>query len=90
MSCALFVTPKFLKLKKKATKALQKGLDENIGVLLESPNLGELKKGDIAGVRVYKFKHADNQILIAYRVDIKDSKIILYAFGTHENFYRVF
>jgi mRNA interferase RelE/StbE len=86
----LFTTPKFLKLKKKTTKALQKQLDGNIEIISKNPDIGELKKGDLAGVRVYKFRYGNDQILIAYRVDTINNRIILYAFGTHENFYKKF
>lgn len=88
MSYELFATPKFLKLKKKATKTLQVLLDENIEMIYRNLEIGELKKGDLAGVRVHKFRHGSDQILLAYRVNAKEKKIILYAFGTHENFYR--
>ncbi len=88
MSFELFATPKFLKLKKKAVRTLQKQLKENIEFILKKPAIGQLKKGDLAGVRVHKFRFRNDQILLAYKVDTKNKRIILYAFGTHENFYK--
>lgn len=47
---------------------------------------GEEKKGDLAGVHVYKFRVQDQQFLVAYEFD-KDNLSLL-ALGVHENFYR--
>lgn len=88
MELELFAAPKFVKLKKKAAAVLQDKLDENIRIIAANPEIGELKKGDLAGVRVHKFRHGNDQILIAYRIDAVNKRLILYAFGTHENFYR--
>ena len=88
MGFELLASPKFLKLKKKSKKTFQKKLDENIKLVSKKPAIGELKKGDLSGVRVHKFRFGSDQILLAYKADIKNKKIILYAFGTHENFYR--
>jgi len=54
--------------------------------IAENPKIGELKKGDLSGVRVYKFDLLNQQMLLAY-VELK-KEITLIFFGSHENFYR--
>jgi mRNA interferase RelE/StbE len=50
------------------------------------PFIGESKKGDLAGVRVHKFRHNGQVKLLAYTVD--EVSLTLLAYGSHENFYR--
>jgi mRNA interferase RelE/StbE len=54
--------------------------------VLADPLCGEQKKGDLAGVRVYKFRIKDQQFLLAYEFNKKT--LYLLALGVHENFYR--
>lgn len=54
--------------------------------IMDNPNIGESKKGDFQGVRVYKFKMINQEYLLAYTV--AESQLILLSIGTHENFYR--
>jgi hypothetical protein len=53
---------------------------------MASPEVGEPKRGDLAGVYVYKFDCVGQQFLLAYEwsPDLR----ILRALGVHENFYR--
>ena len=45
-----------------------------------------IKKGDLAGVFVYKFKCIGQLTLLAYEYDTATRKLLL--LGSHENFYR--
>jgi mRNA interferase RelE/StbE len=54
--------------------------------VLGDPLCGEQKKGDLAGVRVHKFRIKDQQFLLAYEFNKKT--FYLLALGVHENFYR--
>ncbi len=47
-----------------------------------------MKKGDLAGTRVYKFKFNNQQMLLAYSVSLDKTKLVLMGYGVHENFYR--
>lgn len=53
---------------------------------MSDPTCGEEKKGDLAGVRVYKFRVLDQQFLLAYEYD--EQALFLLGLGIHENFYR--
>ena len=54
--------------------------------IIEDPEAGEEKKGDLRGVFVYKFKCLDRQFLLACTWDPATRTLL--ALGVHENFYR--
>jgi mRNA-degrading endonuclease RelE of RelBE toxin-antitoxin system len=79
---------RFNKQIKKLHSQAKKELDKALHVIMQKPDIGELKKGDLLGVRVYKFKIQKQLALLAY-VYLKDeNSIFLLSFGSHENFYR--
>jgi mRNA-degrading endonuclease RelE of RelBE toxin-antitoxin system len=80
-------TPTFKRAYKKLKDNDRKEVNNNIRQIAENPEIGELKTGDLAGVRVFKFRMHDQQILLAYEFD-GDMVILLMAIGVHENFYR--
>jgi mRNA-degrading endonuclease RelE of RelBE toxin-antitoxin system len=63
-------------------------LDNSIRKLIQTLFIGDLKKGDLTEVRVYKFKMKHSLILLAYIYDDTAQTITLLKFGSHENFYR--
>ena len=76
----------FIRFKKKSHKNLQLEIDEQVKKILENPELGELKKGDLRGIRVHKFTFKTQLYLISYEAVGKT--LNLYVIGTHENFYQ--
>ncbi|MBQ0713890.1 MAG: type II toxin-antitoxin system RelE/ParE family toxin [Paraperlucidibaca sp.] len=88
MSWRLLQTPEFTRDVKKLTKQQKQALDSALRELLSDPLRGELKVGDLAGVRVYKFHLLKQPVLLAY--EIEDERLLLYLLklGSHENFYR--
>ncbi|ADE16311.1 conserved hypothetical protein [Nitrosococcus halophilus Nc 4] len=83
----LLVTPSFAQAAKKLHRAQKAELDKAVRSVSTNPEVGEVKVGDLAGIRVYKF-HLSNQLcLLAYRILEKD-KLKLLTFGPHENFYH--
>ena len=79
-------SPLFNRKAKKLKKNEKSRLDDEVRGLLENPEKGEEKKGDLRGVLVHKYKLNKEQILIAY--EITDYGIHLLTFGSHENYYR--
>jgi mRNA interferase RelE/StbE len=61
-------------------------VDDAITEIIKSPTVGEQKKGDLAGVFVYKFKCNGQLTLLAYEYDAVSRLLLL--LGSHENFYR--
>lgn len=77
---------------KKAVKKLHKNqkadLDAAVRTLMDNPNLGIQKVGDLSSVRIYKFKMLKQLTLLAYQIDNGQLVLTLLMIGTHENFYR--
>jgi mRNA-degrading endonuclease RelE of RelBE toxin-antitoxin system len=67
----------FAKQKKKLHKNQLKDLDNTVKMIFENPDIGDMKVGDLQGIRIYKFKSMNNQILLAYEVDF--NTLYLYA-----------
>ena len=55
---------------------------------MNDPSLGEMKVGDLVGIRVYKFKMVKQLTLLAYTFEEDIITLTLLALGSHENFYR--
>jgi len=61
-------------------------VDDAVAAIVRDPTLGEAKKGDLAGVCVYKFACTGQLTLLAYEYDPTTRMLLL--LGSHENFYR--
>lgn len=85
---AVLQTPTFKKAVKKLKTNQKKDLDKVIKKLLVDPFLGELKKGDLSFLRVYKFKMNKQLTLLGYSYDKGNFILELMELGSHENFYR--
>ena len=83
----IITTPIFVKVVKKLHAKDKKTVDDAVREILAKPTIGEVKKGDLLGVSVYKFKNNKQEILLSYSVGPEE--LLLIALGTHENFYRV-
>jgi mRNA-degrading endonuclease RelE of RelBE toxin-antitoxin system len=83
----ILVTPTFERTFKKLHKQQKIALDEAVRTIINQPEIGETKLGDLAGVQVYKFRMESLLCLLAYRV-LDESTLKLLMVGPHENFYR--
>ncbi len=81
-------TSSFQKAVKKLHSHQKKELDIAIKRIAENPVIGEPKVGDLAGVRVHKFKMIGQLTLLAYTFEDTTITLTLLAIGPHENFYR--
>ena len=79
-------SPVFRRSYKKLHNNQIKNVNDAIRAIQANPEIGELKKGDLTGIRVYKFQVLDQQFLLSYEFD--DYSVFLTALNTHENFYR--
>jgi mRNA interferase RelE/StbE len=71
---------------KKFNQAQKVILDEQIRLILDNPNIGDEKKGDLSEVYVHKFKIKTIQYLLAYRFSAEKLELIM--IGPHQNYYR--
>lgn len=90
MPLKILDTPSFGRVVKKLHARDKKVVDEAVGAIAADPMIGEEKKGDLAGIFVYKFKLNKQEVLLAYRPQPNKSRpkeIVLLSLGSHENFY---
>jgi mRNA-degrading endonuclease YafQ of YafQ-DinJ toxin-antitoxin module len=71
---------------KKLNPKQKQDVDTAVDVIVAARLAGEPKRGDLAGVYVYKFKSQTQLLLLAYEFDPKTRNLLL--LGSHENFYR--
>lgn len=76
----------FARAYKKLHKNQKDDVDTAVKVIVKTPDIGESKRGDLAGVYVYKFKSQNQLMLLAYEFDPETRMLLL--LGSHENFYR--
>lgn len=81
-------TPSFKKVVKKLKPNQKQDLDIAVKTLMQDPKLGEQKKGDLAFLRVYKFKMSKQLTLLGYSYEDGALVLELITLGSHENFYR--
>lgn len=89
--------PPFSRFVKKSHKPLQLAIEDAMDEVCADVTVGEAKVGDLAGIRVYKFKFTRQEYLMAYRPpamgEVVDPSTIewlaidFYQVGLHENFY---
>ncbi len=79
-------TPLFERKVKKFKKNEKEALDLEIRKIMVDPEIGGEKKGDLRGIRVYKYKFKRQELLLAY--SIETNEILLITIGSHENYYR--
>jgi hypothetical protein len=83
----ILVTPTFERAAKKLHRLQKNDLDTAVKAVAADAGLGEEKVGDLAGIRVYKFRMTNQLCLLSYRLLDADS-IKLLTVGSHGNFYR--
>ena len=81
-------TPTFKKTVKKLKANQKKDLDNAVRELIETPLIGEQKKGDLTFLRIHKFKMNKQLTLLGYSYNEGTLTLELMALGSHENFYR--
>lgn len=78
-------TQRFLKTIKKLHPNQKQALDKAILRIIQQPEIGKLKTGDLVGVRVYKFKMQNQLTLLAYRFINDQPCLIMLTRGSVEN-----
>jgi len=81
-------TSSFKKTVKKLNPKQKNDLDNAVREVIENPEIGERKKGDLAFLRVHKFKMVKQLTSLGYSYEDGSITLELIALGSHENFYR--
>jgi mRNA-degrading endonuclease RelE of RelBE toxin-antitoxin system len=84
----VFLTNTFKRAMKKLHNNRLPKLEEAIKQIQDNPHIGELKIGNLAGVRIYKFSIFNQLTLLAYSYNEQEDELMMLAFAPHENFYR--
>jgi len=82
----------FIQFVKKQHKVFRAVIEDEVNYICENTDIGELKVGDLSGIRVYKFRFNKQEYLIAYYINSESKAefiaIDFYKIGVHENFYE--
>lgn len=84
----VYMSRRFEKYFDSLTEPEQKEVDEQIELIMDNPEIGEKKKGDLDFLRVHKFRMNNQQYLLAYSWVEQKVEIYLLSMGSHENFYE--
>lgn len=84
----VFETRRFEKALNKLSETQLKVVEDEIDKIIEDPEVGELKKGDLSHLRVHKFKLEKQQVLLGYSWFEEKLELYLLQIGPHENFYQ--
>jgi mRNA interferase RelE/StbE len=86
MKRQVYQSPLFERQKKYLSKKEIEHLENKAKLIQGKPEIGEAKRGDLAGVYVHRFKVGRKLFLVAY--ELNEPEILLLALGPHENFSR--
>ncbi len=77
-------------IKKLKDKKLVQRFREEIEMIRDNPEIGQVKRGDLNGVYVRGFRYQRVEYRIAYRIRVEadGSLTIVIMIGVHENFYE--
>ena len=81
-------TKRFSRLYKKLHDNMVVDVDDAIEKIQQNPEIGDRKVGDLAALRVFKFRSNGQLYLLGYTLDETIRLIYLESVGSHENFYR--
>ncbi len=84
----VFQSRRFGKALNKLSDAQLKVVEDEIDKIIEDPEIGIQKKGELSHLRVHKFKVSNQLVLLGYSWIQDKIEIYLLQFGTHENFYQ--
>ncbi len=62
-------------------------VEDEIDKVIENPEIGERKKGDLSYLWVHKFKMNGHLVLLGYSWQETKFELYLLSVGPHENFY---
>lgn len=88
MAYEVLQTRRFARQYKRLNDNVAADVDSAVIEVAKSSAIGERKKGDLANLRVHRFRSRGQLYLLGYSVDDAVCLVYLEAIGPHENFYR--
>ncbi|MCG9582493.1 type II toxin-antitoxin system RelE/ParE family toxin [Vibrio tubiashii] len=83
----VFESRSFEKQMSKLSDAQCEVVEDEIDKIIEDPELGTRKKGDLSHIWVHKFKMDNHEVLLGYSWVEDKIELYLLNIGPHENFY---
>lgn len=84
----VYQTNVFKKTLNKLTSRSRKLVEDEIEKIIQDPEIGPQKRGDLNYMRVHKFSISNKEFLLGYNWNEGKITLTLLALGPHENFYR--
>ena len=84
----VFETPTFRKVFKKLSEPEKVLVEDEIDKIIDDPDIGDQKNGDLSHLWVHKFKMNDQLVLLGYSWKEAELQLYLINIAHHENFYR--
>ena len=81
----LLVTPSFVRATKRLHALQKMALDAALRAISADPLVGDAKVGDLAGIRVYKFRISNQLHLLGYRI-LDEQSLKLLTLGRTKTF----
>jgi mRNA-degrading endonuclease RelE of RelBE toxin-antitoxin system len=83
----IYQTSRFKKSVNRLSEQDKDRVDDEIDCILENPEIGERKKGDLSYLRVHKFYLGKQLYLLGYNWQESKLELYLLSLGPHENYY---
>ncbi|QEZ91183.1 type II toxin-antitoxin system RelE/ParE family toxin [Proteus sp. CD3] len=83
----VYQSARFEKAMKKLPESDVKIIEDEIDQIIDNPLIGEQKKGDLAYLRVHKFRLNELTVLLGYSWVANKVELYLLHISSHENFY---
>ncbi|MBS9437658.1 type II toxin-antitoxin system RelE/ParE family toxin [Photorhabdus noenieputensis] len=84
----VYETRRFSKALSRLSEDLLTIVEDEIDKIINNPEIGEQKKGDLSFLRVHKFQLNNQLTLLGYCWVEGKIELYLLNFGSHENFYQ--
>ncbi|MFS1564387.1 MAG: type II toxin-antitoxin system RelE/ParE family toxin [Candidatus Arsenophonus phytopathogenicus] len=84
----VYETRRFTKALSKLPNQLLSLVEDEIQKILDNPEIGEQKRGDLSFLRVHKFQLNKQLTLLGYSWAEDKIELYLLNLGSHENFYQ--
>lgn len=84
----IYQSKRFEKALRKMSDEVLQYVEDEIDKIIDDPEIGIQKKGDLNYLWVHKFKVDSQQLLLGYSWKAQVLELYLLNIGPHENFYR--
>ncbi|SFN41793.1 type II toxin-antitoxin system RelE/ParE family toxin [Xenorhabdus japonica] len=84
----VYETRRFSKVLSKLPENLLAIVEDEIEKVIDNPEIGEQKRGNLSFLRVHKFQLNNQLTLLGYHWVEEKIELYLLNFGSHENFYQ--